>query len=375
MQYKEGKTLIMAQSVELNKFHNSEWDYFKDYSADFDRHLGEITKHLGNEFIAYLRSYLQKYPFMFPEGCDFKAEFVIDSNIVFAEVLSLMKEKPSFLGSIIDDPFLTLYAPPKIIKEVKETIERKLPKNLNRDKAKKIAQEILSKITILKGQRLDAWIKAYTLIGKRDKKDVPFLALAFSLDTQGVITKDKDFTEQEEIRIWKLGETGRMISDLDKGSFSFFFLGTGLPLILQFCYWLCVSFLKLLAEVLEALISVIAALVSGGVNALSKIPPWILTLIGTLIGVTLILSKEAREKAGDAFAKLYEIAIETGSKIKEAFSRIIECIKQIIEMLMPFVSFALKGVGYLFYSSWQLIVKIHELEESKPRGMYSVSSR
>lgn len=374
MQYKGGKTLKMAQSVELNKFHNSEWDYFTDYFTDFDGHWGEITKHLGNEFIAYLRSYLQKYQFMFSEGSEFKAELVIDSNIVFAEVLSLMKGKPSFRGSIIDNPFLTLYAPPKIIKEVKETIERKLPKNLDKDKAKKLAQEILSKITILKEQRLDAWIKAYTLIGKRDEKDVPFLALAFSLETHGVITRDKDFTEQEEVRIWKLGETGKMISGLNKGSFSFFFLGTGLPLILQFCYWLCVSFLKLLAEVIEALISVIAALVSGGGNALSKIPPWILIMVIGVIGVTLILSKEAREKAGDAFAKLYEIAIEIGGKIKEAFSIIIECIKQIIEMLMPFVSFALKGVGYLFYSSWQLIDRIHELEESKPGGMYSVSS-
>lgn len=370
MQYKEGKTLKMAQSVELNKFHNSEWDYFADYFTDFDGHWGEITKHLGNEFIAYLRSYLQKYQFMFSEGSEFTAELVIDSNIVFAEVLSLMKGKPSFLGSIINNPFLTLYAPPEILKEVKKTIKKDLPKNLDKDKAKKLAHEILSKITILKEQRLDAWIKAYTLIGKRDEKDVPFLALAFSLETHGVITRDKDFTEQEEVRIWKLGETGKMISDLNKGSFSFFFLGTGLPRILQFCYWLCVSFLKLLAEVLEALIAVIAALVAGGVNALSKIPPWILTLIG----VTLILSKEAREKAGDAFAKLYEKAIETGGKIKEAFSRIIECIKQIIEMLMPFVSFALKGVGYLFYSSWQLIDRIHELEESKPGGMYSVSS-
>jgi len=66
--------------------------------------------------------------------------------------------------------------------------------------------------------------------------------------------------------------------------------------------------------------------------------------------------------------KYHEISIEIGNKIKEAFLRIIDGIKQIIEVLMPFVSPALKGVGYLFCSSWQLIVRIHELEESKPKG-------
>jgi|GEM_PF-4730366 len=163
-----------------------------------------------------------------------------------------------------------------------------------------------------------------------------------------------------------------MISDLNKGSFSFFFLGSGLHPALQFYYWLCVSFLKLLAEVIERLISVISARIIGGVNALSKILSWI--LIGTMgvIVVALIFSEESRETAGDVLAKLYEISMEIGNKIKEAFLRIIDGIKQIIEVLMPFVSPALKGVGYLFYSSWQLTVRIHELEESKPRDMYSV---
>jgi|GEM_PF-4181358 len=188
MQYKECKT--MAQSVELNKFHNSEWDYFKDYFSDFDRHFGEITKHLKSEFIDHLR-----YQFVFSERCDFKVKLVIDLNIVFTEVRSIIKGRPSFLLRIINNPLLTLYAPPEIIKEVNKVIENDLPKNLGKDKAKETAQEILSKITILKRNHLDSWSKADTLIGKRDKKNVPFLALACSLETHGVITRDKDFTD------------------------------------------------------------------------------------------------------------------------------------------------------------------------------------
>lgn len=357
----------MVKSIELQHFHNSEWEYFKKCFADFDILWEEITKCLGNEFIAYLKSYLQKYQFMFPEGCEFKTELVIDSNIVFAEVRAIMKGKPSFLMKYIENPFLKLYAPPEIIKEVDKTIEKDLPKKLNKDKTKEIAQKILSKVTILEEQRLDAWIKAYDLIGKRDKKDAPFLSLAFSLETHGVITRDKDFTEQEEVRIWKLGGTGRMISDFNKGSLSFFFLGTGLPHVLQFCYWLCVSFLKLLAEVIEVLVSVMTALLKGSIEVLSKIPPEILIGAVGIIATTLIFSKDVRERVGNSLAKLGEVAIEIGSKIKEIFLRIIDEIKQIIEILMPFISFLLKGIGYLFYSSYQLVVRMHELEKYRAR--------
>ena len=46
--------------------------------------------------------------------------------------------------------------------------------------------------------------KADFLIGSRDKGDVPLVALALSIESDGIFTSDKDFEEVEKIfRIWK----------------------------------------------------------------------------------------------------------------------------------------------------------------------------
>ena len=351
-------------------FHKSDWNYFKEDFADFDKHWTEVTKRLGNDFINYLRAYIQKNLFTLSENCKLKVELIIDSNIIFREVLSLMRGKPSFLIGIIDNPFLALYAPPKIIDEVNRTIDEDLPKKLSVGKAKRIAKEILSKVTILKGQLLTSWKKAYekahSLIGNLDKDDVPFLALAFSVKSHGVITRNtKHFAKQDEVEIWSLSKTGNVISDLTKGSFSFFFFGMGIHSVLQFCYYICVSFLRVISEVISLIIYAVAALTKGSIEVLSKIPPQILFWVLVVTGAIFLFSNNAREKAGDILEKLGEKVMELIMKIKETFSSITEGIKQIIEILMPFISLVLKGVGYLFYQSSQLVDRINELEESR----------
>lgn len=46
--------------------------------------------------------------------------------------------------------------------------------------------------------------KADFLIGKRDKADVPLVALALSIESDGIFTSDSDFEEVEKIfKLWK----------------------------------------------------------------------------------------------------------------------------------------------------------------------------
>ena len=49
-------------------------------------------------------------------------------------------------------------------------------------------------------------VEADEIIGKRDKKDVPLLALAFSIKNDGIWTSDKDFQEVKAARIWSTRE-------------------------------------------------------------------------------------------------------------------------------------------------------------------------
>ena len=76
----------------------------------------------------------------------------------------------------------------------------------------------------------------------------------------------------------------------------------GIHSVLQFCYYLCVSFLKIISEVIDAIIYTIAALTKGSIEALSKIPPQILVATGAIF----LFSNNARKKAGDILEKLGE---------------------------------------------------------------------
>ena len=278
-----------------------------------------------------------------------------------------MKNKPSFLENIIDDPFLKLFAPPAIIDEVMKAIEEDLPKKLEKNKARNIAHAILSKITILEGRRLDAWVEAYNRIGKRDAKDVPFLALSFELETHGIITRDPDFSEQKEVRIWQVSQAGTMVSDFRKGSFSFFFMGAGLPMILQLCYWIFISFLKIVKEIMEGIFLFATIIVSGSFQLLSKIPPVVAIMALCSIGAILIFSGKVRDWTGGMLSKAGDKITKIINAIKKLFAKIVETIKHILEVLKPFISIAWKGVLYLFYSAGLLLARMNELEHQRAR--------
>jgi predicted nucleic acid-binding protein len=47
---------------------------------------------------------------------------------------------------------------------------------------------------------------AEEIIGKIDKKDVPYVALALSMNNDGIWSNDKHFLKQKKIRIWQTEE-------------------------------------------------------------------------------------------------------------------------------------------------------------------------
>ncbi|MGI0060185.1 MAG: PIN domain-containing protein, partial [Nitrosotalea sp.] len=229
------------------------------------------------------------------------------------------------------------------------------------DKAKQFARNTLSRITILEATKWEAFKKAEALIGKRDKKDVPFLALSFSMKTQGVITYDDDFREGN-VKIWKLGETEHMLTDISKGAFSFFLIGNSLPIILQLCYFMCISILNLIISAIKGLVGLAMALAEGSMDALSKIPPEILLTVGGILVLAYIFSEDVRRGMGEFIGTLANIAKRIIAGIKEVISVVLDYLKGIFDALMPFVSFSLKGIGYLFYLSGGLINNINKLE-------------
>jgi len=353
---------------EINWFQNSKWECFEKYDREFNRVWKEMHSKCGSQFINYIYEFLQKNQFLLTEGESFNIELVVDTNVIFAEILAIMRGKPSYIRTIIANPFLVLYAPPEIRAEVEKAIIEDLPKKYDKDDARKIAQDMLSHVNILKGERSKAWLRAHAIIGQRDKTDIPFIALAFSIGTHGIISRDQDFSTQDEIKIWELGEAGRLVSKMTKGSFTFFILNLSIAAVWEMSRSLCVIFLKVVTAVLRGLVLILAALFQGGVDILTRIPLWIFMAGIGAIALTLLLWKEAREKSGDMLNVLWDWMRDAAKKIAKIFADIIKRVKAFIEITLPVVSYFIKGVGYLFYSTHQLMVNIRDLEKLRVKS-------
>lgn len=345
------------------RFHSADWDYFREQRDFFNGLWKESVKNLGSDLIEHIKLYLEENVSIFKSTTNITLELVVDSNVIYRDVYGIVKGKSSFLNDLIDNShsFLKFYAPPDIITEVNRAIDEDLPKRFDKVKAKEIAKNTISKINILEGQKWEAVKRADALIGGRDKKDVPFMALSLSMRTHGIVTYDKDFSIGK-IRKWKLSETERMVTDISEGAFSFFIIGNGLPVILQIGYWLCISILNLIAYAIGGLVELAIALAAGSIDALSRIPPEILLMVGGIVTLAYIFSEQVRQGVNDFISMLADIAKKIIEGIKEVFSAIVEYLKSVFEVLMPFVSFSVKGVGYLLYSSAELISKMDTLE-------------
>lgn len=57
-------------------------------------------------------------------------------------------------------------------------------------------------------QNLEA---AYAVIGERDEKDVPLLALAFRVPNGGIWTSDKDFSVVKTVPVWRTADLKKLL--------------------------------------------------------------------------------------------------------------------------------------------------------------------
>ena len=238
-------------------------------------------------------------------------------------------------------------------------IDRDLLKDLDRNKAYSLAESFLIKIDIINETYAKAWNSAYSLLAEYDKDDVHFLALAISLGAHGIITKDKHFEKQDEIKVWPLGECGRTAVTVSHGALSFYILDRSLdkviPKIIDFLFLFYNGFLEFCNELFDIAKETFYELK----NRYSNLPKWV--KIGIPIAsiaipsIILATSKKARNHAKNFF-------ISFGDHLQNYFKSVYEDIKSNIKIfidvmkeLTPFIDFGIEAMGYLFYSAHLLL--------------------
>ena len=136
--------------------------------------------------------------------------FVIDTNILIAALI-----KDSSTREVIFNSGWTFYYPFVAMEEIAKYKFLILQKSrLEEADYEILIRKLFGKIMLIEQSRINSFLDfAYDLIGKIDKKDVPFMALALSIPNDGLWTDDSDFEKQNEIKIWKTEDILRIFSD------------------------------------------------------------------------------------------------------------------------------------------------------------------
>jgi len=323
---------------------------------EIDRSIEGILKDIPPQLLNHLKRNFEQNISSFIGG-SFKLELrlVVDSSSVISNLISFAKRRESILHKLVKEPFLRLYAPSTLKKEVERNIaEISKKKKLDVELLMKTWRtEILPKITVLNTSDFKAMFKGFLAVGTRDKTDVPFVALHFQLGTHGVITKDKDIIEQPLVRTWRLRRVGGLITVFKKGAFSFFIYSKVLPNVLYAVFKIAVAVLRIAFEMLAKIIRFIINLASGVVRAISGLPDWAQLLVG-IAAIILILEDRTRNLAVEFLKRVSEAIFEFASEVYTA-------IKNLLEYLAPLVQIALTVLTYLFNSYQETIKQLRAL--------------
>jgi hypothetical protein len=200
---------------------------------------------------------------------------------------------------------------------------------------------------------MKAWLEGYRLVGARDVEDVPYLALTFSFETHGIITRDKDIIEQPEIRTWKIGKVKSVVTIFKKGSFSFFVTSHLLLPMFQLVFKISVSILRALLEVVKAVIQFFGNLIAGAIKAISRLPDWLKLLIGPAT-LAMILYDKTREAMIDSVRKI-------GKAIGDFMLQLYGSIKGLIAKVAPLIQITVTILHVVYSHMDQAILQLQSL--------------
>jgi predicted nucleic acid-binding protein len=128
---------------------------------------------------------------------------VIDTSILISALLKDSVTRQILLFSSIDF-LLPEYAFEEIEKH-KDNVS--IRSGLSRGEIEIVLSLIIENITIIPASKLKPCMeKAHKIIGSIDPFDVPFVALALSIDNDGIWSNDKHFKNLKGIKIWKTSD-------------------------------------------------------------------------------------------------------------------------------------------------------------------------
>ncbi len=138
---------------------------------------------------------------------------IVDANIVMSALLKEGKSRELLTLT----PFI-LYSPDTLLESIEKYKDEFIQRmRLTREDFQKLLNFLLRKITIVKQEEYSQKLEqANQIFGNIDIGDVPYIALALSIENDGIWSDDAHFQEQNNIKIYKTEEIIKILGREDE---------------------------------------------------------------------------------------------------------------------------------------------------------------
>ncbi|MEO9475609.1 MAG: PIN domain-containing protein [Cyclobacteriaceae bacterium] len=337
---------------------------FEQKNPDFIESWKQFIKEVGFDFINEIKDKMNiEYDFL-NQLLNFRFKLVIDNNFIFGQIKGTLNKKgdieKSFLFKLLSSKSVQIFAPPKLQEELNDKILSVL-KHEDQELAFKYAGILLSNITIKDAQWINEWKKASQLIRDTDPDDIPYLALAFEVQSHGILSFDQVFLKQGERKVWKFGDTDRIITNYQSGVMAFAVGGAAIHLF----GYILTSIAHIVWESILILVDVVKFFASATIDTLSQIPAWVWIVLGS-IGISIVaINDTARAKGIELVNNIKDQVLAFIEKLKNFILSLADHIEAFINMIEPHATPTLEFLAFL---ASQFLTMHKELSELEPLG-------
>ncbi|MHA1256698.1 MAG: PIN domain-containing protein [Promethearchaeota archaeon] len=140
-------------------------------------------------------------------------KLIIDTNILISSLL-----KDSTTREILLNESLNFYLPEIVLSEVNKYLPYIIQKSeLSEEEIKKLLNTILENLILVPIDEYEKKMnEGMKIIGNIDEKDAQFIALALSIENDGIWSNDKHFEKQKKIKVFKTIDTLNLLEDFSK---------------------------------------------------------------------------------------------------------------------------------------------------------------
>ena len=355
----------------LGDFLSENFEAFASFDSAFDSTIVRVGRELDPSFHDFvLQQLVEVFVGGLSSGRTIKSRLVIDSNIVVGDCFRVATGKPSSTERLFKSPFIELWAPDSIEAEVAESIRDDLPRGASREKAIEQATRLIGALRLCPVNQLVSVRRAQQLLDAYDPDDVPFLALAFDLNAEAIVSRDTaSIGQQREIPRWDIGGIAQVAGIMEGGSLSLVIVGATASATLNAVESVFLVVAAAFQSALILMAAIVGAAAEGLASVLAQIPPRILQAIGilaliALVGVVLglIFSPEFRESVASGLEKVASAMAKFAGMVVELAKRIVGAIYAVFvwvwNVMLPLTAISVTAAGVIFRRIGLLLARV-----------------